>query len=93
MNANAKLSQIAPILASGSSATAGGGFHDKGSREAERVAQYRLVIEEGPSQGTFVYKILDRTTGEVVRQLPREQLVDLMRRDSYSSGSVIDTSA
>jgi flagellar protein FlaG len=93
MNGNAKVSLGAPISATASSASAGGGFQDRSARDAERSAQYRLVIEEGPSQGTFVYKILDRTTGEVVRQLPREQVVELMRRDNYSSGSVIDTNA
>ena len=51
------------------------------------------MIEEGPSAGSYVYKTLDRVTGEVVRQLPREQVVQLMQGSDYASGSVIDTSA
>lgn len=62
-------------------------------QEADEAARYRLVIEEGPSAGSFIYKTMDRVTGEVVRQLPREQVVDLMRDQSYHSGLVIDTKA
>ncbi|MBL0968261.1 MAG: flagellar protein FlaG [Brevundimonas sp.] len=62
-------------------------------QEADEAARYRLVIEEGPSAGSFIYKTMDRVTGEVVRQLPREQVVDLMRDHAYHSGSVIDTKA
>ena len=62
-------------------------------KEAERAARYRLVIEEGPQSGSFIYKTLDRITGEVVKQLPREQVVDLMQTAQYSAGSVIDTKA
>ena len=49
------------------------------------------MIEEGPQKGSFVYKTLDRVTGEVVRQLPREDVVRLMDAERYSSGAVIDT--
>jgi flagellar protein FlaG len=52
------------------------------------------VIEEGPHPGSFIYKTMDRVTGEVVKQLPREQVVDLMQdAQKYSSGSVINTTA
>lgn len=96
MQNNAKIgsvsaSAILPAAAAGS--TPGGDFHDsRASEEADRAARYRLVIEEGPS-GSFIYKTLDRLTGEVVKQLPREQVVDLMRTAEYSSGSVINTIA
>jgi flagellar protein FlaG len=46
----------------------------------------RLVIEE--VDGHFVYKVLDRETGDVVLQLPREELVRLMRSGEYRSGSL-----
>ncbi len=96
MQTNAKIaavtaSAILPAAAAGS--TAGGDFHDsRASQDAERAARYRLVIEEGPS-GSFIYKTMDRVTGEVVKQLPREQVVDLMQTGEYSSGSVINTTA
>lgn len=98
MNPNAKISPVAVLTsaavgaASGSSAS--GDFHDsRFMEEAERTARYRLVIEEGPQAGSFIYKTLDRVTGEVVKQLPREQIVNLMRTADYSAGSVIDTKA
>ncbi len=70
------------------------GFREsKAGQEAERNARYRLVIEEGPQAGSFIYKTMDRVTGEVVKQLPREQVVNLMRTVDYNAGSVIDTKA
>lgn len=54
----------------------------------------RLVIEEGPQPGVFVYKTLDPVTGEVIRQLPREELLRLMRDESsVQAGALIDTRA
>ena len=82
-----------PVAPATASTEAGHRQDSKSADEAERAARYRLVIEEGPHTGTFVYKTLDRLTGEVVRQLPREQVVDLMRTADYSAGSVIDTKA
>ncbi len=63
------------------------------SQQAEDAARYRLVIEEGPTQGTFIYKTLDGATGEVVRQFPREQVLRMAENGGYSAGGLIDTSA
>jgi len=96
MQNNAKVSPVpGPIvLPAAAGSPTGGDFRDsKASKDAERAARYRLVIEEGPTAGSFIYKTLDRVTGEVVKQLPREQIVDLMRTAEYSAGSVIDTQA
>ena len=41
----------------------------------EPTARYRLVIEKGPAPGTFIYKTLNPETGEVVRQIPNEEVV------------------
>ncbi|RZI98270.1 MAG: hypothetical protein EON90_14120 [Brevundimonas sp.] len=96
MQNNARIVAVtasAILPAAAASSTTGGDFHDsRASEEAERNARYRLVIEEGPS-GSFIYKTMDRVTGEVVKQLPREQVVDLMEAAEYSSGSVINTTA
>ena len=59
---------------------------------AAKAAHYRLVIEEGPVQGTFVYKTLDSSTGEVVRQFPREQVLRMAESGDYAAGGLIDTS-
>lgn len=53
---------------------------------------YRLVIEESGS-GSFVYKTLDRETGEVVRQFPREEVLRMMSDETYAAGDVIATEA
>lgn len=94
MNSNAKIGPVPAVVVAPGGAPAGGDFsHSKSAQEAERAARYRLVIEEGPKKGSFIYKTLDRVTGEVVRQLPREKVVQLMEAGDYVSGRVIDTSA
>jgi len=64
----------------------------RATEEAERLAQYRLIIEGGPGAG-FVYKNVDRLTGEVVSQYPREEVLKLKTDPAYSGGKVIDTTA
>lgn len=59
----------------------------------EAAANYRLLIEEGPRKGSFVYKTLDSVTGEIIRQFPREQLVRMAEAEAYDAGTVINTSA
>lgn len=95
MNNNAAIAKVAAstVQPVGASASSGGFSDSRLQQEADEAARYRLVIEEGPSAGSFIYKTMDRVTGEVVRQLPREQVVDLMRDQSYHSGAVIDTRA
>jgi len=92
MNTHARLVAVtaAPV-----SDTSDGADFDRSpaSREAERIAHYRLVIEEGPTHGTFVYKTLDSVTGEVIRQFPREQILQLVQAGEYDTGTVIDTVA
>jgi flagellar protein FlaG len=53
----------------------------------------RLVIEEDEASGAFVYKTLDRETGEVVLQLPYEELLELRRDPAYDPGTVVSTKA
>jgi flagellar protein FlaG len=94
MNNNAKIGPAPPVTVAASGSSAGGDFsQSRSAEEAERAARYRLVIEEGARTGTFVYKTLDRVTGEVVRQLPREQIVKMLEAGEYASGAVIDTNA
>jgi flagellar protein FlaG len=75
----------------------GGASQDSPGRKSGRDAQnagapeYRLVIEEGARPGTFVYKTVDRSTGETVRQYPREELVRLGDDPSYVAGTVTST--
>ena len=95
MQSNARIEPAGAVaIQPAAASTASGDFHESPfAQEAERAARYRLVIEEGPQSGSFIYKTLDRVTGEVVKQLPREQVVNLMQETRYSAGSVIDTEA
>lgn len=65
--------------------------NSRANADAERLARYRLVIEQGPRAGSFVYKTLDRETGEIVRQLPSEEVLKLRENAGYGAGTVINT--
>lgn len=52
-------------------------------------ADLRLVIEE--VDGSYVYKTVDRRTGDVVAQYPREDILKLREGENYSAGDVIRT--
>ena len=68
------------------------GARDRNSRApVQTTPDLRLVIEEGPQRGTFVYKTVDRTTGEILRQFPREELVRMKEDPAYSAGAVTNT--
>jgi flagellar protein FlaG len=56
-------------------------------------ADLRLVIEEDPKSGSYVYKTLNRRTGEVVQQLPIEDILKLRRAETYQAGAVINAKA
>jgi flagellar protein FlaG len=51
----------------------------------------RLVIEEDEASGTFIYKTINRLTGEVVLQLPREEIVKMRAAIDYQAGDLIQT--
>lgn len=66
------------------------------SRDAPRdslsqAADLRLVIEEDETTGRFIYKTLDRRTGEVIRQVPREEVLRMKEEPGYSPGDVVDS--
>ena len=63
------------------------------SRDKEAPPEYtlRLTIDKDPKTGKWVYKAIDRYTGEVVRQMPRQELLDMQHSSHYQAGSVIKT--
>ena len=92
MNADASIRAVSvgkaePPLQSGADDNA----NSRAAANAERQARYRLVIEQGSRAGTFVYKTLDRETGEVVSQFPSEKLLEMTERPDYDVGTVINT--
>ena len=56
-------------------------------------ADLRLTIEEDKAAGTVVYKTIDWRTGEVVQQLPREQVLLLREAQNYAAGKLLATKA
>ena len=73
--------------------TAGGGAKPAPTEQAEAPtpdpADFRLVIEDDLVAGSFVYKTVDRKTGKVVQEMPREQLLALRDASDYTAGAVI----
>lgn len=63
-----------------------------GQPAAPDPADLRLVIEDDPKAGCFIYKTVDWRTGQVVQQIPREQLVKLREAENYAAGAVISRS-
>ena len=72
------------------------GSRSRGSRtegRSEDQADLRLIIEEDEASGTLVYKTINRRTGEVVLQMPREEIEKLGQETEYVAGSVIRAQA
>jgi flagellar protein FlaG len=53
----------------------------------------RLVIEEDKASGSYVYKTVNRLTGEVLMQFPRDDVLKMRERVDYEAGAVIRTKA
>ncbi len=74
--------ESAPIRASASRAAQG-----------PDPADMRLVIEEDKATNSYVYKTIDRLTGEVIQQLPRQQVLQLREQLDYEAGAVVRAKA
>jgi flagellar protein FlaG len=51
-------------------------------------ADYRLVIDKDPVSGLFIYKTVDRVTGETVTQYPDAEVVRMRDSADYTAGTV-----
>jgi flagellar protein FlaG len=60
---------------------------------AQDEADLRLVIEEGQTAGAYIYKTVNRVTGEVVAQFPREQMLHMRDQADYEAGTVVNAKA
>jgi len=69
----------------------GGDFPEKSQSHSQPNYMLKLTVDKDPDTGEFIYKAIDRYTGEVVRQLPQKELVSLRRSSAYQPGSVITT--
>jgi hypothetical protein len=54
---------------------------------------FRFVIDHDADRGGLTYKLIDRTTGETVSEIPREDLAKMTADPSYIAGAVLDTKA
>ena len=50
----------------------------------------RLVIEQDSDSGVYVYKTVDRRTGETLKQYPREDVLRFKDTASYGPGAIYD---
>jgi len=57
------------------------------------AADLRLVIEQDEGSGSYVYKTVDRRTGEIVQQFPRDQILRMREGEKYAAGAVISAKA
>ncbi|HEY2750576.1 flagellar protein FlaG [Phenylobacterium sp.] len=64
-----------------------------GAAQGPDPEDLRLVIEEDKAAGSYVYKTIDRRTGEVIQQLPRDQVLKLREALDYEAGDVVRTKA
>ena len=63
----------------------------KAIQAAPGPGEMRLVIEMDKKTGSFVYKTIDRLTGEVLSQLPRAEVLKMRGEGAYEAGSLIRT--
>ena len=53
----------------------------------------RLVVEPTDGGQGFTYKLFDRTTGELLIELPRETATEMSNSPDYSAGKVFTAKA
>ena len=56
-------------------------------------ANSKLQVEQDKTTGTFIYRSIDPDTGEVIRQWPPEQLLELHDHLKTMEGMLVDTKA
>ncbi|MBN8552482.1 MAG: hypothetical protein J0L52_06270 [Caulobacterales bacterium] len=88
------LRAVPPTLVNSGSGASGPNLSDqRGSQgKAGEPSRHRLIIEGDPASG-YIYKSVDRLTGQVVSAYPRETVMRLQSEPNYAQGSVIDTRA
>ncbi len=71
----------------------GGQGSQASSTPIDGDADLRLVIEDDKAAGSYVYVTINSVTGEVVSQVPREQLLKMREDPGYKPGSIINQSS
>jgi flagellar protein FlaG len=65
----------------------------KRAAQSQDPVDMRLVIEEDKASNSYVYKTVNRLTGEVIQQLPRDQVLKLREQLDYEAGDVVSAKA
>jgi len=95
MSSTAPISGISPDVAPTSqtptAAPAGAGQSQASPPQVDAQADLRLVIEDDKAAGSYVYMTINPVTGQVVSQVPREQLLKMRQDPSYQPGSVVNS--
>lgn len=63
---------------------------EKPAAAGPQPGDLRLVIEQDPTSGTYVYKTVDRRTGDILQQFPREDVLRFKQAEHYGPGEVFD---
>jgi flagellar protein FlaG len=63
------------------------------SQPESKPSDLRLVIEKDEAGILFVYRLIDPVTGNVVVEIPRNELKKLGEQADYTAGSVVRTKA
>lgn len=57
---------------------------------AKDLPDVRLIIEEDQVTGAFIYKTIERRTGQVIQQFPREEILRLKQEGELDAGAIIN---
>ena len=69
------------------------GSSQASATQSDATADLRLVIEDDKAAGSYVYVTINPITGQVVSQIPREQLLKMREDPNYKAGSIVDQSS
>jgi hypothetical protein len=68
-------------------------LNEESEAEPAPGSDLRLLIEKDARGDYYVYKLVDRATGEVIAERPRDQVAHLADGPGYRAGAVVNTKA
>lgn len=80
--------EVAPANAG---SKADNGLSNQTQPQSQPAYMLKLTIDKDPDSGEFIYRAIDRYTGEVVRQFPQKELMEMRKSNSYKAGSIVTT--
>jgi len=89
--APAPASDTASAQSAQAAASTQSGTSQASSAQSASNSDLRLVIEDDKAAGCFVYTTINPVTGEVVSQVPREELLKLRTNPDYKPGSIVNS--